>query len=678
MNKIMRVKIIFLLIILSLLTTNEADCQIFFQNFSSQGQNNQQFDEFIKKNAPSDNALQLVIQMANMYLMGQQYQNAMNTFLTYKEYFPARENFFKDQIRQIEQNFIAYSPTPDMIDTYDKYVRMTAPKEEAFVAVQRMSERYIMNKDWDSAAAVFKDYMPLFPVMATRFKNIIDLLEADELGLEIHNLGQYLNTKYNEYDPCPTPDSKFMYFTSLRPGGLGGEDVWTAKNINGIWQKVMNLGKAVNGPGSETVDNVTADGNSLILSGNFNGSYGLFDIYSISATSDGWGSLEHFPMPINSKYHDEAGYMTADGKAIIFDSDRPGGIGGYIPRNSVNHGSLNGNLDIYVCIKTDSGWSDPINLGPKINTPYAERSAYLHPDGKTLYFSSEGHYGLGGLDVFKAVRLREDSWTEWSDPVNLGKEINTSTDDWGYKICLSGDSAIFAGLNRPGGMGGWDIYSVTLPKEVRPEEVITISGKVTGSHGEPLEAEIKWEDLSTGKNVGVLKSNPLDGTYIIPLPKGKLYGYFAEKEGYYPTSNNIDLRKQISETTIIRDIVLVSAREMRDKSAKININNIFFDFDKFELKPESYPELDRLAEFLKSNSASKVHIDGHTDNVGEEKYNKELSHKRANSVVEYITQKSLSRKLFTIEGFGASKPIADNATEEGRAKNRRVEIWFEK
>ena len=637
-----------------------------------------QWEEYIEKYAPSDSSLRVLVELSGRYYMSGLLTNACGVYLKFMDLFPSRKAYFEGQINNFVPQMLLFAPKADQRETFEMFVKAYAPSEDAFVAVQRLAEESIVAKNWDEAAGIFKEYKPLFPDMEDRFTKIIDLLEADEEGIEIHSLGPNINTRLSEWDPSPSPDGKYLFFSaSARPGSFGGEDVWYSQNVNGVWQKARNVGKSINGSNNETVDNVTVDGNGLLLSGNFQGTYGDFDIYYVNATSDGWGTMEHFPMPINSRYHDEGANFTPDGKAIIFTSDRPGGIGKYAQHGTILHGNNIGNQDIYICFKTENGWSEPVNLGPTINTPYCERSAYLHPDGKTLYFSSEGHYGLGRLDVFKSVRLREDSWTEWSEPVNLGKEINTATDDWGYKVCLSGDSAIFAGKDRPGGYGEWDIYSITLPKNLRPEKVITIQGKVTDAKGNPLEAELKWEDLSTQKNVGILRSNPVDGSYIIVLNQGKNYGYYADKSGYYPTSNNIDLRTDSDVTVINRDIILTSAKEMKETKAKIKINNIFFDYDKFDLKPESYPELDRLATFLKSNPATIVHIDGHTDNTGTQKYNLELSKHRATSVVNYLESKGLSKSSFKIQGYGQEHPIETNETEEGRSQNRRVELWFE-
>lgn len=636
-----------------------------------------QWDAYIKKNAPNQNALKVVVEMASRYLMTGRSADGMEIYKKYQRYFPNQTEFFKSQIEFYENQMLMQAPISENLNIYLEYIKEKAPSENAFLALRKVAEPYINRRLWDSAIVIFKKYKPMFPGKESYIDKLIEILAAPEEGLIVRNLGPNINTEQSEWDPNPTPDGKYLYFsTSYRPDGYGMSDVFYSKMIDGVWQPAKNAGKGINGPQEETVDNVTADGTGLFLSGTFSKTYGLFDIYFIERKEGGWGPLIHFPPPVNTKWTDEGACPTSDGQAIIFTSDRPGGVGKFISYGTYDHGSTHGNMDIYVSIRTDTGWSAPINLGNVINTPYSERSPYLHPDGKTLYFSSEGHPGLGGLDLFKSVRLKEDSWTEWSEPINLGKEINSISDDWGYKISVSGDSAFFAGYNRTDSYGGWDIYSIILPKKARPDVVAKVWGKVIDRSGERISADIIWEDLTTGKVLGQLKSNPDDGSYIILLPLGKFYGFYAQKEGYYPASEYIDLRDIDTATTLNVDIVLVSAEEMKRYNAKIRINNIFFDFDRYALKKESLPELNRLVTFLKENPNNKVEISGHADSIGTDKYNKDLALKRVNSVVDYLVSKGFKRERFVLKSYGSEMPLADNRTPKGRALNRRVEIRF--
>lgn len=638
-----------------------------------------EWDNYIKDYAPSDSAFNVVSNLVRRHYSAQRSAVAMLVIDMYAPLFPQKDSILKESRKIHEQLMLSQTPNPDMLGLYSKYVRLKAPNRDAIFALQRITDSYIIRKDWDSAAFIFDYYKQYFPENQDYFNDVIKILSAPEEGLVINNLGDSINTNLAEWDPNPTPDGRFLYFTSAhRRGGFGNADIWVSELVNGKWSKAQNIGNAINGSRNETIDNVTTDGTGLFLSGDFPGTFGQFDIFYASKTDSSWESLLHYPMPINTEYADESGSLTSDGKVLIFTSDRPGGIGDYKPYMTYHGGSEMGNIDIYVSILQNGEWSDAINLGTTINTPFAERSAFLHPDGKTLYFSSNGHPGLGRLDVFKSIRLKEDSWTEWSKPVNLGKEINSADDDWGYKISFKGDSAFFAAKNRQSGFGDWDLYSVTLPEIAKPEKVIAVRGKVLDSKGYHVSAKIIWEDLETGEIIGELKSDPRDGSYFIALPYGRNYGYYASRYGYYPESNNINLKDDNINDDIYHNIKMISLQDLNKADVKIRINNLFFDFGKSKLKPESYPELNRLTEFLKQNKKYLVIIEGHTDNIGTKETNKTLSEERAKAVANYLVSKGFDINSFVIEGFGDAKPIVDNNSEKNRALNRRVEISFRK
>lgn len=632
------------------------------------------WDEYIRKYAPSDSALNVVNHIAQQHILRGRAIVALEVYYYYEGLFTNQ----KDDIEAIKSELmkisIAQIPTTETYPFYEKLAKNLHNTTDGIVCVKRLAYDFIQNQKFDSAVIVFKTYKPYFPDYQNHFDEIIDILSRDEVIPAISHFPQPINSNYDEWDPNPTPDGKYLFMSARRPHGFGGIDVFVSANVDGKWQNPEPLKPPINGAKDETIDNVSVDGNILLLSGNYPGSFGKFDIY-VSINSDtGWSAPRQLSIPVNSGHQDESGYITSDGKAIIFTSDRPGGIGPFVPYGQVYNGSQNGNMDIYISFITPSGWSAPINLGPMINTPFSERSAFLHPDGKTLYFSSEGHPGLGGLDVFKSVRLSDTSWTQWSKPVNLGRYINTVDDDWGYKIGVSGDSAFFSSRNRTPGLGGFDIYSLSLPQEYRPQKVAIIKGKILNKKNQPLSAKIKWQDLKTGEIIGNLNSKPQSGDYFIVLPLGRFYGFFAEKEQYYPTSGNLDLRNFRNDTTIIQDIVLVSVKELENKEESITIHNIFFDYDKYELKPESYYELDRFLQFYSQLGNKELIIEGHTDNIGSAKYNLELSNKRAQAVSDYFVLKGINPKFISIKPFGATRPVAPNDTEANREKNRRVEI----
>lgn len=635
-----------------------------------------EFDTYIRAKAPGDSAYYVMLAWANKHFSLQRAAVSAYIFTLYADLFPDKKILIDTNIKIFQKIMLSQTATHDMMTVYSKYIRSNAPSDDAFFALQRIADFYIRKHEWDSASLVYSTFKPLFPNNEKKINKITELINKPLEGLKIENLGDLINTSGGEWDPALTSDGRFLYFSAdYRKSAFGGADIWAAENKDGIWQKAQNLGSSINGHLDETIDNVSADGTTLLISGNLGGSFGKYDIYTADKDSAGWTNITHLPQPVNSEYHDESGCITPDGKAILFSSDRKGGIGPYVPVYTEFYGGTTmGNMDLYVSIFKDSAWSEAINLGTVINTPYSERAVFLHPDGKTLYFSSNGHYGLGRLDVFKSVRLSDTSWTEWSEPVNLGKEINTSQDDWGYIIDLQGKYAYFAKENDVNSFGGWDIYSITLPEAAKPQPVAVIKGRVIDSLGRGIAANIIWEDLSTGKEAGFLKSDPRDGFYIITLPLGRNYGYYASRHGYYPSSNNIDLRNKSASAEIYQDILMVSVRDMENRGSSIKINNIFFDYDKYELKPESLPELNRLYNFLTKASKYNIIIEGHTDNAGSESYNNELSLKRAYSVRDYLINKGIPSSRITAVGYGFLKPVVEGGTEEADAKNRRVEI----
>ncbi|MGH2576036.1 MAG: OmpA family protein [Ignavibacteria bacterium] len=555
-------------------------------------------------------------------------------------------------------------------------VKIYAPGEDAFVALQKLAKPLVDRRDWKDAARVYESYKDKFPAMKLRFEKIIALLNAPEEGIYMTNLGGALNTQYREYVPVISPDMRKIYFTGMnREDGLGGEDVYVTYFINNTWQLARPLSGKINTESNEFIKSISADGNILVLFGNYENSLGRGDNFYVEKTPKGWSVVKQFPEPINSKWWDADAFLTADGNAILFSSERPGGIGEYHQKGDCYHDMYWGNTDIYICVREGDGWSkQAINLGPVINTPYTDRSPFLHPDGKTLYFSSDGHYGIGKSDVFRTVRLSDTSWTMWSEPENLGKEINTADEDWGYKISTDGKRAYFSTI-KSGGFGREDLYYVNLPEKVKPDrEVFTIYGKVIDENEKPVDAWLKWDDIEMNKEVGTAKTDPETGEYFIALPVGRSYAYYAQAKGFYSNINYLDLTDEKIYKEINTDVKVISVEELEVSGKSIKLERIFFDFDKYDLKEESYQSLNRLIKFLSDNSRIKIEIDAHTDNIGNDNYNLSLSEKRAGSVVNYLILKGIDKSRLFPKGYGETNPIALNDTEDGRALNRRVEF----
>jgi outer membrane protein OmpA-like peptidoglycan-associated protein len=369
--------------------------------------------------------------------------------------------------------------------------------------------------------------------------------------------------------------------------------------------------------------------------------------------------------------------LSADERTLFFVSDRPGGLGG---------------RDIYMCRRLPNGkWSAPINLGPPVNTPYDEDGPFFHPDGKTLFYSSNGPNSMGGFDIFR-TELRPDS--TWAPPANLGYPINTPGDEIYFVLSASGLHGYYAS-ERDDSYGEKDIYLIdfsTLREEKpvasqKPADDLQISSEpapvtfrpnltlVTGiiydaETNQPLEATITLIDNEKGDTIAVLTSNAASGKYLISLPAGRNYGIAVTAPGYAFHSENFIVETTQGYREVRKDIGLNKYKT----GTVIILRNIFFDFDKATLRPESKAELERVYQLLVENPRLKIRIAGHTDSMGSDEYNQKLSENRARSVYEYLIQRGISADRLSYIGYGESKPVDTNETDEGRQNNRRVEL----
>lgn len=473
------------------------------------------------------------------------------------------------------------------------------------------------------------------------------------------NLGRNINTIYSEHWPVISPDGNTLYF--LRegdPANLGESgDIWYSVFRNGEWELAQHMGKPLNTIDGGSVCSVSPDGNTLLLLGSYSFAGRInYNGFSIShKTKEGWS----FPtsVPIKDFYNDNnhwSGFLSNDGKKLFMGIERKDSYG---------------ECDIYVSfLQSNNVWTEPVNLGTDINTKEMEEDAFLASDDVTLYFESKGHGGFGGFDVFMSRRL-DNSWRKWSAPVNLGASINTKEDDQEYYISAKGDYAYFASGNNSYGL--LDIFRIKLPEKVKPNPVVLIYGKVFNSKTkEPIEAEVKYEFLTDGSEAGIANSDPIDGSYKLILPYGKNYGISATSGGYYSISENVNLEKVSPYKEIKIDLYLTPI----EIGEVVRLNNVFFDFDKYDLKSESFPELDRVVKLLNDYPNIEIELSGHTDNIGSDEYNLKLSENRANAVAEYLYSKGIAKNRVIAIGFGKTKPVDTNDTEEGRQKNRRVEF----
>lgn len=548
----------------------------------------------------------------------------------------------------------------------ENYIRNANGTELAFIGLQKLIADDLDRKLYPAALRKAKEFRQFF-LENEKYEQLLDILEEGIVGnINVFGIEEINSENGQEYSPVITANSKKLFFCGFdRENSIGGEDIFISKRINDKWSLPELERSLSNAETNDALMAISADGNRVLIFENGKLAFR-------SKTINGWSDLQYFSSEINNCLWNGDAMFSSDGNALIFASVREqDGFGVNNSHNEFYHSSQRYYSDLYVSTFENEKWSTPINLGAQINTIYAERSPFLHPDMKTLYFSSDGHGGIGNLDVFMSTRISDSCWDCWSDPINLGKQINSIEDDWGYKISTDGKVAYFSKDSET--ISGEDLYSITLPVHLRPDVVAKIEGTLKDLNDNPVAASIRWEDLESNKVIGTAKSDPSSGEYFIVLPMGKNYGYFIEDTAYFPISRNLDLRDKSDAIEISNKIVAVTFKEMIEKKIPIPMNNLFFEFGKSTILRSSIPELRRVSDIIKSKNLF-IELSGHTDNVGSASMNQKLSKDRAKSVKEFLIQAGLETERIITKGYGFSIPVDTNETEEGRAKNRRVEI----
>ena len=440
------------------------------------------------------------------------------------------------------------------------------------------------------------------------------------------------------------------------------EDFYVShREADGQWSNRESLPGEINTSGNEGAQTLSADGNWMFFTacGRPDGR-GSCDIYFSQKTDRGWSEPVNLGTPVNTPHWESQPSFSSDGRTLLFVSNRPGGRGGKDIWQATLQGFRNDGTPIF---------GDVINLGPNINTPKDENSPFLHHDNNTLYFASDGWPGMGGMDLFFS---RRNVNGEWRSPVNLGYPINTPGDEIGLVINARGNRAYFSSDGRDAANMSKNIYSFNLPAPLRPEPVLYVKGRVFDAEtGETLPADFELKDLSSGRVVVTTQSNKFSGEFLVCLPLGGRYAFKADHPGYMFYSGHFNLHKDHSlDRPYQLDIGLQPIRQ----GVKMTLENIFFETNSFELQAQSKIELDGLVKFLNDNMDVRILIGGHTDNIGQAAYNQRLSESRAESVFKYLVSQGINMNRLQYKGFGMNLPIADNATEDGRAKNRRTEI----
>jgi outer membrane protein OmpA-like peptidoglycan-associated protein/tetratricopeptide (TPR) repeat protein len=496
------------------------------------------------------------------------------------------------------------------------------------------------------------------------------------------------NTQYPDYCPAISVDESMMIFNSKRNGAMADDgnffsDIYVSYKQNNSWSKPVALGAPLNSDSQDECLALSPDGQSMFVYKEVNGNG---DIYQSFLDGEDWSEpVKLQEGKINTDDNESHASFSHDGIKIYYVTD-------------FEYGNKGGK-DIYfsgAMSRHKESWGKGMTISRTINTIYDEGSIYMHPDGKTIYFSSKGHNSIGGYDIFKSERVGNG----WSAPVNMGYPINTPYDENYFVMSASGRHA-YLSSDRENGEGDADIYMITFlgpekpttidtedhllasfvnpikeaniegPVEVESKNLTVLKGRILDDFTDkPVEAEIEIVDNVKNEVISSFKSNSSTGKFLISLPSGINYGIAVKAEDYLFHSENFNLPEMADYQLVEKDIRLKNVCI----GCKIVLNNIFFDTGKSNLRPESTNELTRLLKLMNDIPKLRIEISGHTDNVGSKKSNEQLSERRAKAVVDYLISKGVSASRLEYKGYGDTQPVSPNDTPQGRQQNRRTEF----
>ena len=469
------------------------------------------------------------------------------------------------------------------------------------------------------------------------------------------NLGKGVNTYSEELMPTITADERYLYFTRMdKSGYMLEENIYVSQDFKGTWDSARMVESPISLYSyNDGATSISPSGKYLFFTScERPGGYGNCDIWFASKNETGFEKPRNMGAKINTPGKDIQPSISGDGRTLYFASNRKGGYGG---------------LDIWMSsLQDDYSWSEPKNLGPMINTQFDEERPFIHPDDNTLYFSSDGLPGFGASDFFVTKKLPSE---EWGRPENLGFPINGPGDEIGIIITADGRTAYFAS-DKAEGFGGMDIYSFETDDSYKPNYVTYVKGRVYDSDSKTsLKANLQLIDVETGKIYTTLSSDAR-GEFLVTLPAGKDFALEAMKEGYLFHSLHFSLKDVKQGEPFNVSVPLQKIRE----GQTIVLNNVFYESNLYTLKNTSQAELNILVELMTKNATLKIEIGGHTDNTGTEANNKTLSENRAKSVFDYLKAKGIMEERISYKGYASSKPVSENTSEAGKAKNRRTEV----
>ncbi len=529
-----------------------------------------------------------------------------------------------------------------------------------------LADLYIELGEYAAARENAQKFLDLNPRNQQRRADAQQIIDNADFALENaalvanfdpHPLPKEVNVFPMQYFPVVTVDGKSIIYT--RRNGITmayDEDLVIArKNSDGTWQAPESLSPNINSSFNEGTCTISADGRRLIFTSCLGRKgYGSCDLFITEKEGDEWSEPRNLGNKVNGPEWDSQPALSPDGRTLFFVSNRKGGVG---------------NRDIWMStLDADDQWTEAVNMGSAINTAAEDVSPFIHPNNRTLYFASNGRTGFGGYDIYYTERTSEG----WSEPENFGAPVNTGEDQVSLFITADGQKGYYSLEDQSNPEVKSVIYEFDIPAELQVSSRASyVFGRVTDAEtGEVIEADIELYDLETDEQVGLVRSDPVTGEYLIVLAEGSQYALYVSQKNYLFTSLSFTYEKDENLEPVRKDISLTPIRA----GSKTTLNNIFFETDKYELQERSRTELNKVVRFMVKNPDIRIEISGHTDDVGADDYNLTLSERRAKAVFDYLTQNGVEANRMEFRGFGEKRPAVPNSSDKNRSQNRRIEF----
>lgn len=542
---------------------------------------------------------------------------------------------------------------------YESYYKVI-PKADIIPEVARgIAIRYFKRGQYDLARKVLQYYIEdqqgkgLSNGDSLLLKSIRFAITsiANPLTQEIQRLSDSINRFSLQYFPVLTIDNQTMVYTRRRGTGIQfDEDIVIAKKDNDLWSAASSIAPTVNTQFNEGACSISADGRTLIFTScEGRQSFGSCDLYYVTREGEEWGKPKNLGKTVNSSSWDSQPSLSADGKTLYFVSNRPGGYG---------------KRDIWVTRQKDGNWTKPENLGPGINTNQDEATPFIHFNGKSLFFASQGHVGLGGFDIYVSERIRD----QWSVPYNLGYPTNDFEDQSGLFITADGKTAYYTDESEERS----EIFTFKIQSDsLISNKASYLTGLITNKEtSQPIEAKLELYDLVTQEKLYSTTSDPITGRYFMALFEGGEFGAYASADGFLFEDFQFDLQ---SSKDLKPDTLNISLNPLRSGETII-LENVYFEFDSYALANKSKSELELVFQFLQKNKTLQVEIAGHTDASGSAAYNLELSDKRAKSVFDFLVERGIPETQMEYVGYGSQYPVEQNKEQPDSSMNRRIEF----